>query len=84
MDKEKTIIIMGAVGSSCIADVLARIDKEFGKDTVVLSEDEAKQKGLIPNIKQEPFIFKALPEFKMPIIDYKQESKNDCKKGWRK
>lgn len=82
MDKDK-IIIIGA-GVSKTALIMAKIEEEFGKDVVVLTSDEAQEKGMLPDIKQKPFIFQRLPELKMPEINIYEKNKQDCKKGWRK
>lgn len=82
MDKPKTIIVIGA-GKTLPSELIAQIKHSHGEDMIIISDEEAKEKGIIPNIEQKPFIFKAMPEFKTPFIDVHAE-KNDCKKGWRK
>lgn len=82
MDKNKTIVVIGA-GKILSAELIAQIKHSHGEDMIVISEDEAKEKGVIPNIENKPFIIKPMPELKIPFIDVHAE-KNDCKKGWRK
>lgn len=85
MSEFHTIIVIGA-GKILPAELIAEIKHSHGQDMIVISSEEAKEKGIIPEaalkIEQKPFIIKPIP--KMPEAFYdKHQAKNDCKKGWR-
>ncbi len=87
MDGTKTIVVIGA-GKILPAELVEQIHHSHGMDVIVISGEEAIEKGVIPKdalqIEQKPFILNNLPEFKMPEIFYdKDQAKNDCKKGWK-
>ena len=85
MSKPVTIIVIG-IEKADLLDIAIRraIEQQHGDDVIILSEAEAKDKGVIPkNPANKPFILKAMPP--LPEVFYdKHQDKNDCKKGWRK
>lgn len=87
MDKDKTIIVMGA--GKVLAAELIEIQHSHGIDVIVISDHQAKEQGLISSgalqIEHKPFILTNLRKFELPEMFYdKHQAKNNCKKGWRK
>lgn len=84
-EKEKpvTIVIMGSDQSEELhASVRLALEGKYGKDIIVVSEQDALKNG-IEAPKEIIFPITKLPEMKMPFIE-PNHHKNDCKKGWRK
>lgn len=83
MPPRKTIILIGA-GNILSSVLIKEIQKSHGLDAIILSDEEAKEKGIIPKEEPKPYILRNPPQFELPEIFYdKHQAKNDCKKGWK-
>lgn len=88
MKNPTKIILIGAGVEGVTAVIMNQLKSDYGDDVVVLTEEQAKLQGILPDSlpKVKPFELKSLPRFEMPfkMNDIKEEHKSNCRKGWRK
>lgn len=87
MKKPTTIILVGIGPEMLGSTVLASLKREHGDDLILMSEQDAEKKGIMPEPELKIFPFKKLLVPEMPVFqmgDIKEQHKADCRKGWRK
>lgn len=89
MKKPITIILVGMGPEMLGSTVLAALKKEHGDDLILVSEKDAKDKGIMPEPELKVFPFKEKLKMFIPEVpvfqmgDIKEQHKAECRKGWR-
>ena len=71
-DKKPEVIIVAAGGELGVSlNVRMQLEKEFGKELIIVSPEDALKKGLQKQepFEREPIILKAIPPLVEPFID---------------
>lgn len=86
MSDKQTIIILGAPALN-LQDLYTQIRSEYGQDAVILTEAEAKEKGIAFNAEKtftvSSYRQMPLPNIEPYVDDILANHKAECRKGWR-